>query len=303
MTSRELEIFHAVMSSRSLTEAAASLHISQPALSKAVKRLEDRLRLPLFRRVNGRLRPTPEADCLYPEAARLLREIGSLSRTAMEMRGGEVGLLRVAASASLGLSVVPAAIAAFAAAFPKVKVVSHFLPASSIAQSVMDNHIDIGMTLSPVDLPGTASQSLASVRMVCAVRPDDPLAAKAVIRPRDLAGARLISFGSDSFFGRLLDECFDGEGVERRIAVDLVTAVQAVPLVLRGAGVAVLDSYMQRAGFSGIAWRPFVPEILLPVNLITATMRPTSRLANRFAGYVTEAVREWGPAPGPPAGP
>ena len=48
----------AVMSSRSLTEAAGALHISQPALSKAVKRLEDRLRLPLFHRVNGRLRPT-----------------------------------------------------------------------------------------------------------------------------------------------------------------------------------------------------------------------------------------------------
>src|SRR4051794_10914723 len=186
MTSRELEIFHAVMSSRSLTEAAASLHISQPALSKAVKRLEDRLRMPLFRRTNGRLRPTPEAETLYPEAARLLREIGSLSRAAMEMRGGEVGLLRVAASASLGLAVVPAALAAFAAELPQVKIVSHFLPAAGIAELIVGNHVDVGMTLSPVDLPGTSSQSLATAPMVCALRQDDPLAAKPVIRPRDL---------------------------------------------------------------------------------------------------------------------
>ena len=290
MTSRELEIFHAVMSCRSLTEAAASLHISQPALSKAVKRLEDRLRLPLFRRVSGRLRPTPEAESLYPEAARLLREIGSLGRTAMEMRGGEVGLLRVAASASLGLSVVPEAITAFAAEFPKVKVVSHFLPASGIAELIVDNHIDVGMTLSPVELPGTSSQSLATAPMVCAVREDDPLAAKSVLRPRDLATSRLISFGSDSYFGRLLDECFDRDGVERRIGIELVTAVQAVPLVLCGAGLAVVDGYMQRAGFSGVAWRPFAPEIRVPVSVVTATKRPTSRLANRFIAHLAAAV-------------
>jgi DNA-binding transcriptional LysR family regulator len=253
MTSRELEIFHAVMSSRSLTEAAASLHVSQPALSKAVKRLEDRLRLPLFHRVNGRLRPTPEAESLYPEAARLLREIGSLGRTAMEMRGGEVGLLRVAASASLGLAVVPRAIAAFSSEFPKVKIISHFGPAADIAELVLEHHVDVGVTLSPVERPGAAWQSLASVAMICAVRSDDKLAGRGLLRPRDLAQARLISFAADSHFGRLLDAAFERDGVQRCTAIELATGIQAVPLVLQGAGVAIVDSYMQLAGFSGLA--------------------------------------------------
>ena len=192
MTSRELEIFHAIMCSRSLTEAAYSLHISQPAMSKAIKRLEDKLRLPLFRRVKGRLRPTQEAESLFPEAARLMREINGLSRTATELRDGETGLVRVAASSSLGLSIVPTAIATFAAAYPRVKIVSHFLGAVGIANLILGNNIDVGMTLSPITAPGTASQSVSTIPMVCAMHETHPLAASSAVRPRDLDGVPLI---------------------------------------------------------------------------------------------------------------
>ncbi|MFC0410355.1 LysR family transcriptional regulator [Roseomonas elaeocarpi] len=294
MTSRELEIFHAVMSSRSLTEAAASLGVSQPALSKALKRLEDKLRMPLFRRIKGRLHPTTEAESLFPESARLMGEIARLSNTAAELRDGESGLLRVAASSSLGISVVPAAVAAFMRAFPRVKVVSHFVRASAGAQLVARNHVDLALCLSPVSNPGTVTQSLGTVPMVCALHPDDPLAGREVIRPRDLAAARLISFGSGTYFGQLLDDAFAREGSERRIAVELATAIQAPALVLQGAGVALVDGYMEEAGFPGLAWRPFAPQVLLPVNIVTSTTRPASRLANRFVAQVNAALQAQG---------
>ncbi len=290
MTSRELEIFHAVMSSRSLTEAAASLGVSQPALSKALKRLEDRLRMPLFRRIKGRLLPTLEAEDLFPESARLVQEIARLSRTAMELRDGGAGLLRVAASASLGISVVPSAVANFAQTFPKAKIVSHFVPAATAAELVVGNYVDVGLCLSPVSNPGCVTQGLAMVPLICAVRPDHPLARKSVISPFDLMDVKLISFGSGTYFGKLLDEAFERDGLERRVAIELITAVQAPALVRCGAGVALVDSYMQFAGFHGISWRPFVPQVLLPVNIITSTMRPVSRLTNRFIEHLTAVV-------------
>ena len=278
------------MSSRSLTEAAASLRISQPAMSKAIKRLEDKLGLPLFRRLKGRLHPTLEAESLYPEAARLVREIGGLSRTAMELRDGESGVLRVAASTSLGLSIVPTAIATFTNAYPNVKIVSHFLSAAGIAHLTLRNSIDVGMTLSPVTAAGTAMQTVSSIPMVCAMHETHPLSVKSIIRPRDLEGATLISFGSDTSFGRLLDEAFARDGIRRRIAIELIIGIQAVPLVHRNAGVALVDGYMRSAGFAGIAWRRFEPEVLLPVTLITSATRPTSRVAHRFIEHVAAAV-------------
>jgi DNA-binding transcriptional LysR family regulator len=290
MTSRELEIFYAVMSSRSLTDAAASLGVSQPALSKALKRLEDRLRMPLFRRIKGRLYPTLEAEGLFPESARLVQEIARLGRTAMELRDGEAGLLRIAASASLGISVMPSAVAEFTRAFPTVKIVSHFVPATTAAELIVGNHVDIAMCLSPVSVPGCVTQSLAMVPMICALHPEHPLAKKSVIGPRDLMDVKLISFGSNTYLGQLLDEAFEREGVQRRVGIELVIAAQAPSLVRCGAGVALVDGYMQIAGFEGICWRPFLPHVMLPVNVITSAKRPSSRLTHRFMEKVTAIV-------------
>ena len=290
MTSRELEIFYAVMSSRSLTEAAASLGVSQPALSKALKRLEDRLRMPLFRRIKGRLYPTIEAEGLFPESARLVQEIARLGRTAMELRDGEAGLLRVAASASLGISIVPGAVAAFSQMFPAVKIVSHFVPASTAAELVVGNHVDIAMCLSPVSTPGCVTQSLTMVPMICALHPDHPLAEKSAIGPRDLKGVTLISFGSNTYLGQSLDEAFEREGLERRIGIELMSAAQAPSLVRSGAGVALVDGYMPLAGFDRICWRPFLPQVLLPVNIITSAKRPSSRITQRFMEKLAAVV-------------
>ena len=146
------------------------------------------------------------------------------------------------------------------------------------------------MTLSPVTAPGTSTQTLSAIPMVCAMHETHPLAVKPVIWPRDLQGVPLISFGSDTSFGRLLDEAFARDGMQRRIAIELIIGMQAVPLVHRNAGVALVDSYMQSAGFAGIAWRPFEPEVFLPVNLITSATRPTSRVAHRFIEHVTAAI-------------
>ncbi|HEY8613983.1 MAG TPA: LysR family transcriptional regulator [Roseomonas sp.] len=290
MTSRELEIFHAVMSSRSLTEAAISLGISQPALSKALKRLEDRLHMQLFRRVKGRLRPTLEAESLFPESARLIREIARLGRTAAELRGGESGLLRVAASASLGMSVIPRIVAEFARAFPKVKIVSHVVPAATCAELVVGNHVDVGFCLSPISNPGSVSQTVASVPLACALHREDPLARKDVITPRDLSEARVISFGSNTYFGQLLDDAFACDGLERPLSIELITSIQAPALVQSGAGIAIVDRYMEGATLAGIVWRPLLPLVMLPVNVITSTMRPTSRLTSRFVESFIAAV-------------
>ena len=68
------------------------------------------------------------------------------------------------------------------------------------------------------------------------------------VRPRDLDGVPLISFGSDTLFGQLLDEAFARDGRERRVSIELIIGVQAAPLVHRNAGVALVDGYMRSAG-------------------------------------------------------
>jgi DNA-binding transcriptional LysR family regulator len=89
MRARQLEVFRTIMRCGTLTEAARSLNVSQPALSQVLFHTEDELGFKLFDRVKGRLVPTPEAEELYPEVDRIFGDIEILRRTASELKAGQ----------------------------------------------------------------------------------------------------------------------------------------------------------------------------------------------------------------------
>jgi DNA-binding transcriptional LysR family regulator len=305
MNARQLEIFHAVMRCRTITDAARSLNVSQPAISKAINATEQRLGLKLFRRIKGRLHPTPEAESLLPDAERVFRELVALQRLAGELRHGKGGVLRVAASSSLAASLVPVALTRFRAQNPGVRIVSHLLPAAAVSELVVTGQVDLGMTLSPVHAPTSNVRNLATTEMICIFPAGHALSARRIVEPRDLVEDRLVSYPSETHFGRLLDEAFEQGGVERRVETQVDMSLTAGLFVQRGAGVALVDGTFRSVGLGGIEWRPFRPRVLLPVNLITAANRPTSRLAGEFLRMLQKAVEadegsyagETGPAP------
>ena len=67
MNLKQLEVFYAIMNTGSVTAAARSLHVTQPAVSNVLKHMEQQLEFKLFERKGGRLFPTPEANHLLPD--------------------------------------------------------------------------------------------------------------------------------------------------------------------------------------------------------------------------------------------
>src|SRR5690554_3829321 len=98
---RHLEIFRAVVKSGTVTGAGLALHISQPAVTKALRLLEQELDLTLFHRLGGRLVCTPEANALLPEIDRLFGNLDSVKQVATEIRHGVRGRLTIAASSTI----------------------------------------------------------------------------------------------------------------------------------------------------------------------------------------------------------
>src|SRR5262249_24890518 len=119
---RQFEIFRAVMMAGSLTGAGRHLHMSQPAVSKAVKRMEDQLGFRLFRREQGRAQPTAEANNLFREVDKIFNTVSVVEKYVREMRDTHSGLVTLACTPTMSCSFVAQAIAKFRAGRPKVRV-------------------------------------------------------------------------------------------------------------------------------------------------------------------------------------
>ncbi len=292
VNARQLEIFHAVMRSGTVTGAASFLGISQPAVSKALQLAERRLGFKLLRPIKGRLYPTPEAERLLPDADRIIRELAAFQRLTGEVRTGGAGLVRVAASSTCATALLPMAAARFGRTHPGVRLSSHLLPARNVAEAVIAGEVDFGLALSPVQLPGLAVRSLVAPEMICIAPLGHPLLALPGVAPADLAPYPLISFGSETYFGIMLDQAFEGAGLKREIMLQVTMSVVAAGHVLQGGGVAVVDSFIRHIGLAGLGWRPFRPVLRLPVTLMTQVHHPLSRLAAAFADAVEDVLDE-----------
>ncbi len=288
MNARQLEIFHAVMRCRTITAAADFLGISQPAVSKAIHAAEQRLGFRLLQPLKGRLYPTPEAEILLADADRIMRDLSAFQRLAAEVRSGRAGLVRIAASSSCATALLPRALAKFRETHHGVRVVSHLLPATGVAEMVATRQVDFGLTLSPVQAPGTKLRSLAAIEMVCLLPASHPLLERRFLRIPDLAPWPLISFGSDTHFGRVLDAAFEAAGAKRDIALEVTTSLVASCYVQRGLGLAIVDGLARQIG--ELPWRPLRPAVLLPVSLVTEETQGTSRLAAALIALLQETL-------------
>src|SRR5262245_41523562 len=98
MNLRQMEVFHAIMVTGSVTDAARLLNVTQPAVSAVLKHCEDRLGLRLFVRAGGRLRPTDEAKALFPDVAAVFGRLDAVGRLTQDLVGGRLGTLSIAAA-------------------------------------------------------------------------------------------------------------------------------------------------------------------------------------------------------------
>lgn len=275
----------------SLTAAANSLAVSQPAVSKVLHHLESQLGYKLFERIGGRLTPTAEAHLLYSDADRVFREIEVLKELARTIGERKIGLLRIGASLPVTFSLLPQALAAFRNVHPTVKVQLHTLPKREITEQLLIGDIDLGLTMSTIQAPTVKSEILATVEIVAVMPADDPLAANSAVTAQDLEGRPLISYGSHADVGGPLDEAFEVAGMTRQIGIQVSSSVAAAPLVQAGLGIALVDGLVPWQRFSGLVARPFLPAVMMNCAISTNPARPLSRFYRPLLQSMRNAIR------------
>jgi DNA-binding transcriptional LysR family regulator len=280
---RQLEIIRAIMRAGTVTEAAAHLGVTQPAVSRILKLAEDRLGLLLFERRNGRLHPSPELRSLYPEIERIYDEIDSVLRAADDLRTVHGGRLTIVANPSIASTVIARAIAEFMRTRPDVRVHVRSALNFEIADTVMAHRADIGFGF---DLPGSRDLEMMTFglsRLVCVCPADHPLADIDPIGPADIDPYPLISFNRSLAIGEAIDVAFSEAGVTRKISIDVGQSFVACALVAAGAGVTVVDSLTASTWQSpDLAIRAFGPSRSLSITGVAPVHSRLSLAADAF---------------------
>ena len=192
ITLRQLEIFLAVARSEHVTEAAKELHLSQSAVSAALAELTEQLGGPLFDREGRRIVRNARGRRLQEEAADLLQRADDLVRS---LRGDrEVrGRLRVGASSTIGMYLLPEQIARFAAANDGVDVDLEIGNSAAIEDKLVARALDLGFIEGPSQRAELVAVPWRVDELAVFVRKGDPLAKRRRLAVADLAALRWVS--------------------------------------------------------------------------------------------------------------
>jgi DNA-binding transcriptional LysR family regulator len=205
MEPRQLAAFLAVAEARHFGRAAERLGVAQPAVSQAIRRLEDQLGIALLERTSHRVAVTSAGEAFLPHARAVLTALDEAERAAADLRSGRAGVLRLATTPGGGTRLA-SLLRAFRAEHPHVRV--DLRPAAAPKpQAVLAGELDVALVRVDPGLPGLRVVELWAERWCVVLARDHPLARRETLALAELAGHPLVRIGRGAVSEELLELC------------------------------------------------------------------------------------------------
>jgi DNA-binding transcriptional LysR family regulator len=264
MELRDLRSFLAVAQHRNFSRAAQQLHVSQPALSEQIRKLEDELGAPLFERTSRGAVLTDAGAAFVPEARAVLDQADIAAETVRMVASGVAGTLTLGFIDSAALGIVPPLVRRFTARYPGVKVRLRELGTRRQLEAIASGDIDVGIVRGPVWSAGLAGQRIATESLLVALPADHRLARADTVRLAELREDGFITYPADrgaALYEETLRLCHEA-GFEPKIVQEANEIYTIVGMVAAGLGVAIVpDSVSAVApGAGGVVYRPLEPR-------------------------------------------
>jgi DNA-binding transcriptional LysR family regulator len=294
MRLRYIELFHAILTSGSITGAAKLLDISQPAASKALQHAENQLGFALFSRVGGRIQPTQQAQLLRNRIENIIQEVQELERLTANMSQPGSSPLRVTCTPTLAQVLLPSATVLLREAFPDVTVELSTEHSAAMCESLTLRETDIGLTLQDTGHQ-TLRQRVLCRGQVMAIAPPGwwPVAELAQPLPISaLASQALIGITVRDALGSMLQSQLAKIDPAPRTAVAVQTYQLARSLVAKGEGVALVDPFTARCGdANSVQMRPLKPFLEVVLYAMHRPDSPLNRVQKRFLHIVRQLAQ------------
>ncbi|WP_260009181.1 LysR substrate-binding domain-containing protein [Leisingera sp. M527] len=237
---RQLEAFQAVARTGSVTRAAESLGISQPAASRLLSDFSKTVAVDLFTRKDGLLIPTSEARYLLSEVGRVFDSLNHLEELNRDLTERTAGHLRIACLPGFATALLPKLLAGFLEHRPGVRLTLEPDRPERILEWIIGEQYDCGITDGFAAHPAVENIDIP-VRTVCVLPQDDPLAEQDVITPRDLQHRKIITPAATARFSASCTNRFRGRG-ELNSWIEVRQFSTACIMVGQGQGASVVSA-------------------------------------------------------------
>ncbi|MDC8831004.1 LysR family transcriptional regulator [Alteromonas gilva] len=286
---RNMQAFVCVADSATFAEAAEKLFLTQPALSSAIKKMEQQLGGQLFSRTTRRVQLTPEGETLLPQARRLLLEWDDAVEGVQNLFAMAQGRLSVAAMPSFAESRLPGILVRFHQQFPNIRLRIHDVIMEETIHAVRTGRADIGFCFEPELLDNLDFFPLFNDRFVAVMPQQHPLNGKRSIGWQDLVNEPFIMLNKGSSVRQWTEHTAARFG-QLNIVAETGQYGSVGQLIAQGLGISVVPSLcLEQMLRKGLVCRDITDSPLVKrVGMVRASRGVTSVTAQTLWQQVVE---------------
>jgi DNA-binding transcriptional LysR family regulator len=247
----QLVSFSKVAETKSISRAAEELFVTQPAVSKQIKALEEELGDRLFDRLGKKVHLTRTGEALYGRAVKILRSVEEAKAAVKGLSGECSGELVIGTSDHISLHRLPDVLKSYIATYPKVDLKLRCHRSETILDMVGGNLVDVGVITLPKVTGNLVSKVIWKDPMSLVFPKGHPLALLKSIRLRDITKYRLILPEPGTTTRKTIDDAFAKGKLVANVGMEVAYIETIKGLVKAGLGISILPDKAVEAEVKG----------------------------------------------------
>jgi DNA-binding transcriptional LysR family regulator len=243
MDVRDLKVFLSVSKHLNYTRAGEEINLSQPSVSVRIRQLESELRVKLFEQLGKKVVLTDAGQLLVPYANRVIAAVDDAHHAIDELQGLERGLLRIGASTTPGMYLVPQVVARFKRSHSKIDIHLRIKDTREVEDGVLNNEFDFGFVGGHLAAAEVSAHAWLTDELLLIVSPDHRLRNKKTVRKQDLEGERFIVRESGSATRATIVTQLQQANFELETVIEMENPESIKKAVQSGLGIAFISKF------------------------------------------------------------
>lgn len=287
MELRQLKYFLEIAKHKSITKASESLHISQPALSKMMKSLEEEIGMPLIIRTNKTSELTDSGMIVMEFTQKIQALFEEMSTTLNDMTNLERGNIHIGLPPFIGSLFFPKVMAKFHKQYSNIHINITENGAARVAKSVEDGELELGVAVLPIEEENFTIYPIVEEEMKLLVPASNPISERNCVSLNELKDEEFIFYSEEFALHQILKREFLKQGVEPKILFKSSQWDFMVEMVAANLGVTALpESICNRVSNKEIRIIHIEPPIPWKLAVITKRDRYISFAARKFIDFI-----------------